>query len=431
MQGFESSLVLNLSTGSALPQSPCRSLAGGRWLKGLAAVLALSAAPSFAQSAPGAADTSAAGGNGIYDLLIGTYTGSGKSEGIYVYRFDSGTGETTRLASAKTVNPSYLVVSADRQHVYAVNELPGDNGPATQRGGISAFRFDPPSGKLTFVNEVSSDGNDPAYLALSPDGRYLVTANYSVASNPGGSFAVFPIGAADGDRVGKSVLTVHHDGSGPVKGRQDNSHVHSTVFSPDGRYMFAQDLGVDKVYAYRYTTDGTRGLFSPTESGYVPIKPGSGPRHLIFDAAGKHAYLTTEMNASVTVFDYADGRLTPVQMLPMTAPGFKGKIGGGAIHLSPDGRFLYATNRGDANEIVSFAVDGANGHLKLIGRRSTLGKTPREFAIDPTGRWLIVGNQDSDSVFFFRRDPSTGELASDPKKLEIGSPVDFKLVSPQ
>jgi 6-phosphogluconolactonase len=387
----------------------------------LAAVLALSAGQAFAQSAGTASDSS------VFDLLVGTYTGSGKSEGIYVYRFDAGTGATTRLASAQTVNPSYLVVSKDRQHVYAVNELPGDNGPATQRGGISAFRFDPRSGQLTFVNSVSSDGNDPAYLAISPDGRYLLTANYSVASNPGGSFAVFPL---DGERVGPSVLTVHHDGSGPVKGRQDNSHVHSTVFSPDGRYLFAQDLGADKVYSYRYTPDGSRGLFGPTESRYTLVKPGSGPRHLIFDQAGKHAYLTTEMNASVTMYDYDDGKLTLRQTLPMTAPGFKGKIGGGAIHLSPDGRFLYATNRGDANEIVRYAVNPSDGHLKLLGRTSTLGKTPREFAIDPTGRWLIVGNQNSDSVYFFRRNLDTGELASDPKRLEIGSPVDFKFVSP-
>jgi 6-phosphogluconolactonase len=403
-----------------LHQSGQRRILLNGFAASLAAVLALSAAQAFAQSAGTASDSS------VFDLLVGTYTGSGKSEGIYVYRFDAGTGATTRLASAQTMNPSYLVVSKDRQHVYAVNELPGDNGPATQRGGISAFRFDPRSGQLTFVNSVSSDGNDPAYLAISPDGRYLLTANYSVASNPGGSFAVFPL---DGERVGPSVLSVHHDG-GPVKGRQDNSHVHSTVFSPDGRYLFAQDLGADKVYSYRYTPDGSRGLFGPTESRYTLVKPGSGPRHLIFDQAGKHAYLTTEMNASVTMYDYDDGKLTLRQTLPMTAPGFKGKIGGGAIHLSPDGRFLYATNRGDANEIVRYAVNPSDGHLKLLGRTSTLGKTPREFAIDPTGRWLIVGNQNSDSVYFFRRNLDTGELASDPKRLEIGSPVDFKFVSP-
>jgi len=409
------------------------------WAKGFALMLSLAAAQAFAQSAaapatPGAASgaaTAGAASGEVYDLLIGTYTGGGKSEGIYVYRFDTGTGELSRIAAAQTVNPSYLVVSRDRNYVYAVNELPGDSGPATQRGGVSAFRFDRASGQLSFLNRVSSDGNDPCYLALSPDGKYLLTANYSVASNPGGSFAVFPL-ASDG-RVGTSVLTVHHEGGGPVKGRQDNSHVHSTVFSPDGKYLFAQDLGVDKVFAYRYTPDpsaSSRGLFGPTEGRYTPVKAGSGPRHLVFDQSGKHAYLTTELNASVYVYDYRDGNLTQVQTVSMIAPGFRGKIGGGAIHLSPDGRFLYATNRGDANEIVAFSVDPNNGHLKLIKRYPTLGKTPREFAIDPTGRWLIVGNQESDSAYFFRRDPQTGELASDPKRLSIGSPVDFKFVSP-
>jgi len=425
------------SPRNKLPQSLCRigkqSRSSGflsgflsRGLAvGIAAILSFPATQSFAQASGSASATASADG-ATFDLLVGTYTGSGKSQGIYVYRFDADNGSITPLATAQTVNPSYLVVSRDRQHVYAVNELPGDNGPATQRGGISAFRFDPPSGRIDFVNKVSSDGNDPAYLALSPDGKYLLAANYSVASDPGGSFAVFPL---EGDRVGPSVLTVHHDGSGPIKGRQDNSHVHSTVFSPDGHYLFAQDLGADKIYSYRYTPDGSRGLFGPTDSRYTLVKPGSGPRHLIFDQAGKHAYVTTEMNASVLVFNYADGKLSLQQTLPMTAPGFKGKIGGGAIHLSPDGRFLYATNRGDVNEILTYAVNPSDGHLKLLGRTSTLGKTPREFAIDPTGRWLIVGNQDSDSVYFFRRNPETGELASDPKRVEIGSPVDFKFVS--
>jgi 6-phosphogluconolactonase (cycloisomerase 2 family) len=402
-------------------------------------MLSLAAAQAFAQTAatpatPGTASDAAAAraaSGEVYDLLIGTYTGGGKSEGIYVYRFDTGSGELARVASAQTVNPSYLVVSRDRNYVYAVNELPGDNGPATQRGGVSAFRFDRASGQLSFLNRVSSDGNDPCYLSISPDGKYLLTANYSVASNPGGSFAVFPL-SADG-HVGSSVLTVHHEGGGPVKGRQDNSHVHSTVFSPDGKYLFAQDLGVDKVFAYRYTPDpsaSSRGLFGPTEARYTPIKPGSGPRHLIFDASGKHAYLTTELSASVLVFDYRDGNLTQVQSASIIAPGFRGKIGGGAIHLSPDGRFLYVTNRGDANELVQFAIDPANGRLKFVKRYPTLGKTPREFAIDPTGRWLVVGNQESDSAYFFRRNPQTGELASDPKRLPIGSPVDFKFVSP-
>nr|WP_281663480.1 lactonase family protein [Paraburkholderia fungorum] len=422
--------VMQAVSSSSLPSAQSTSWRGARpgplrsarsIIKGFVLMVSIVASHAFAQdSGPVPAD-------GVYDMLIGTYTG-GKSEGLYVYRFDTKTGEATRVSVAQTVNPSYLVVTPDRRFVYAVNELPGDNGPATQRGGISAFRFDAASGQLSFLNKVSSDGNDPCYLKLSPDGKYLLTANYSVAADPGGSFAVFPL-QADG-QVGSSVLTVHHEGGGPVKGRQDNSHVHSTVFSPDGHYLFAQDLGADKLYSYRYTPDGSRGLFGPTEWRYTQEKAGTGPRHLVFGADGKHAYLTSELAGTVSTFNYDDGRLTQVQTIPLAEPGFKGAVGAAAIHLSPDGRFLYATNRGDANDIVIFSVDPANGHLKKIGRQSSLGKSPREFAIDPTGNWLIVGNQNSDTVVVFRRDPQTGLLEANPKQFELGSPVDFKLVSP-
>ena len=390
-------------------------------IKGFALMVSIVASPAFAQ------DAGAVPADGVYDMLVGTYTG-GKSEGLYVYRFDTKTGDATRVSVAQTVNPSYLVVSRDRRFVYAVNELPGDNGPASQRGGVSAFRFDAASGQLSFLNKVSADGNDPCYLSLSPDGKYLLVANYSVAADPGGSFAVLPV-QGDG-QLGASVLTVHHEGGGPVKGRQANSHGHSAVVSPDGHYLFAQDLGADKLYSYRYTPDGSRGLFGPTDWRYTQEKPGTGPRHLVFGADGKHAYLTSELAATVSTFDYADGKLTQVQTISLTEPGFKGKVGAAAIHLSPDGRFLYATNRGDANEIVIFAVDPANGHLRKIGHQSSLGKAPREFAIDPTGKWLIVGNQNSDSVYVFRRNEQSGLLEANPKRIEIGSPVDFKLVSP-
>jgi 6-phosphogluconolactonase len=390
-------------------------------IKGLALMVSIIATSASAQR------TAAPPADGVYDLLVGTYTGP-KSEGIDVYRFDTKTGEASRVSSAQTVNPSYLVASRDGRFVYAVNELPGDSGPATTRGDISAFGFDAKRGQLTFLNKVSSEGNDPCYLSISPDGRYLSAANYSVAADPGGSFSMFPL-AADG-KLGQAVLTVHHEGSGPVKGRQDNAHVHSTVFSPDGRYLFAQDLGADKLFSYRYTPDGSRGLLGPTERRYVDMKAGTGPRHLVFAPDGKHAYLTSELAATVSVFDYHDGNLTLVQTLSMTKPGFKGQVGAAALHLSPDARFLYASNRGDANEIVIYAVDPANGHLREVGRQSSLGKAPREFSIDPTGHWLIVGNQNSDTAYVFRRDAQSGLLEANPTRLDIGSPVDFVWVSP-
>ncbi|HEY2607403.1 lactonase family protein [Paraburkholderia sp. RL18-103-BIB-C] len=405
------------AVSSSVPLCTARSI-----IKGFMLMVSIVASHAYAQD-PGPVPA-----DGVYHMLVGTYT-AGKSEGIYVYRFDTKTGAATRVSVAQTVNPSFLVVSRDRRFVYAVNELPGDNGPATQRGGISAFRFDAAQGQLTFLNKVSADGNDPCYLSLSPDEKYLLTANYSVAADPGGSFAVFPL-QGDG-QVGTSVQTVHHEGGGPVKGRQDNSHVHSTVFSRDGRYLFAQDLGADKLYSYRYTPGDSHGPFTPTDWGYTQQKAGTGPRHLIFGADSKHAYLTSELAATVSTFDYHEGKLTQVQSLSITEPGFKGAVGAAAIHMSPDGRFVYVSNRGDANEIVIFSVDPANGRLKKIGHQSSLGKSPREFAIDPSGNWLIVGNQNSDTVYVFKRDQQTGLLDPTPKQhFELGSPVDFKLVSP-
>ncbi|RAF06032.1 beta-propeller fold lactonase family protein, partial [Burkholderia multivorans] len=174
-----------------------------------------------------------------------------------------------------------------------------------------------------------------------------------------------------------------------------------------------------------------RGLISPTDTRYTPVKGGAGPRHLVFSTDGRFAYVTSELNASVEVFGYHDGKLTPIETVSMIAPGFKGKVGGGAIHLSPDGRFLYVSNRGDANEIVIYAVNQADGRLKTVGRQSSLGRTPREFLIDPTGKWLIVGNQDSDTFYVFGRDVGSGQLAANPRKVAVGKPVDFKLVPVQ
>ncbi len=371
-------------------------------------------APAFAQ--PPAAVAPA---GGVYDLIVGTYTGP-RSEGLYVYRFDTNSGEATQISVAKTVNPSYLVVSRDGRFVYAVNELVG--------GGVSAFGFDAVRGELTFLDQVSSEGADPCYLALSPDGKYLLAANYAVAADAGGSFVVLPI-EADG-RLGEAVLTVQHEGRGPVKGRQDGAHVHSTVFSPDGRFLFVQDLGTDGLYAYRYAPEGNRGPVGPVEWRRTGVEAGSGPRHLIFSTDGRHAYLTSELAGTVSVFRYRRGQLMQEQIEPLASPGFAGKVGAAALHLSPDGRFLYVSDRGDANDISIFAVDQATGRLKRVGRQSSLGHSPREFAIDPTGQWLIVGNQDSDSAYVFRRDPHTGLLGPDPQRLEVGSPADFKFVAP-
>jgi len=405
----------------------------------VAETAAFAQAPGVSANADGSTpNLHGAAAPGTFDMLVGTYTTTNtKSKGIYVYRFDTATGKTQLLSVTQAVNPSYLVVAQDKQHVYAVSEIPGDAKPGSKGGFIEAFHFNAASGNLRFMNQVSSVGNDPTYLAMAPDGRYLATANYSVAADPGGSLSMFPV-APDGS-VEAAAVNIHHEGSGPVSGRQDSSHVHSTVFSPDGHYLFASDLGVDKVYAYHYQPQmqsdapgsNVMGPLRPTGNSYIAMPAGAGPRHMVFDASQKHAYLTAELNASVTVFDYNDGAMKQVQVAAMTAPGFKGAVGGGAIHLSDDGRFLYTSNRGDVNQIVTYAVNPTSGKLTLVDRISSQGKTPREFAIDPSGRWMIVGNQDSDDAFWYKRDPQTGKLTATPMRMDLGSPVFFKFVSAQ
>lgn len=348
--------------------------------------------------------------NRYFHLLAGTYT-SGKSEGIYVYRFDSQTGDIRHEFTAAGVeNPSFLTASADGKYVYAVNELGGG-----AEGKISAFRFHP-SGRLEPLNRQASGGGSPCYLSLSKDGKFLFVANYS-----GGSLSAFPI-AEDGS-LKPAVQTIRHSGSGPNALRQEKAHVHSVVFSPDGRYLFAADLGTDKVNTYVYDGENAAQPLSPADPPYVAVTPGTGPRHLLFDRSGKFAYLIQELTGTVTLLAYENGRLRELQSVPMSGPQFQGETGAAEIRISPDGKFLYASNRGDANEIVIYRIDRDSGNLSLVERCPTLGKTPRNFMIDPAGSFLLAANQNSDSIVLFRRDTATGRLEPTGKTVEIGNPV--------
>lgn len=351
-----------------------------------------------------------------YHLLTGTYT-SGASEGIYVYRFDTGTGSAVHEYTAKGVeNPSFLAVSPGGEFVYAVNELGGG-----KEGEVSAFRFNSTTGELAFINKQSSEGGSPCYLTLSADGKFLFTANYS-----GGNLAVHPVNA-DGS-LGAAVQVIQHEGSSVNRQRQERPHVHSVVFSPDGKFLFAGDLGTDKVNAYRYDAAQPVPL-APASPPFTAVAAGSGPRHLVFNKQGTQAYLVQELTATVTVFNHENGRLTPIQEVPMTASGFAGQNGAAEIRISPDGRFLYASNRGDANRLTIYSIDPRSGKLTFEGRQSTLGKTPRNFMISPGGKFLLAANQNSDNIVIFSRDRQTGLLEATGDTLQVGNPV-FLLMLP-
>jgi len=349
-----------------------------------------------------------------YDLLIGTYT-TGSSKGIYVYRFYTETGKLAYLNEVDDVkNPSYLCVSANNKFVYAVNET-GANGE------VSSFTFEPKEGKLVFINKQSSGGADPCYVSVDKAQKNVFIANYS-----SGSLAVLPVNQ-DGSLAPVSQL-LKDEGHGVDTSRQKSPHVHIAMLSPDEKYLLYSDLGTDKLNIERYHSSNPQPL-TPAATAFASIKDGEGPRHIVFSNDKKHVYLVTEMGSAVHVFDYDNGKLKEKQAISILRSGFKGQTAGAAIHISPDGKFLYASNRLETNEISVFSIDQETGGLTLVQHVSSYGKNPRDFAIDPTGNFLVVANQSSDNIFVYRIDKSTGRLGMTGISVQIGNPVCLKFTS--
>ncbi|WP_369990488.1 lactonase family protein [Pseudomonas xanthosomatis] len=351
-------------------------------------------------------------------LLVGSYT-DGASQGIYRYDFDTRSGHiaSTPQQVVKSVSPSWLVLSADQRQLFAVNETP--------QGHVSSFAVDA-KGQITPLNQVPSQGDEPTHASLSHDQRYLFVANYAVAPNPGGSLVVIPV-MKDG-KLKPVVQQARHAPSKVNPERQAGAHVHSLVLSPDGQHLYACDLGADKVFIYRYDGASPDHPLSPAIPASVTLPPGSGPRHLLFDAKGRHAYLTLEMSAEVVVFDVQGGALSERQRLPLTESNDTAAKAGGGLHLSADGRFLYVSNRGTANQIVVYAVGKNDGQLTLLQRRPVEGDHPREFALDPTGNFLLVANQKSDRIVVFKRDPRKGILGEVVQTFAQPAPSDLKFL---
>ena len=348
-------------------------------------------------------------------LLIGAYTKT-FDEGISVYDFNTQTGAFRFVSTAPNVeNPSYLVISPDHKYVYAVNETNG-NKP----GNVSAFSWDTISGQLNFLNKQASGGDDPCYITTDQDGKYVVVANYS-----GGSFSILPV-KADG-RLEAPVQTIEHTGSGPNKERQEKPHVHCVYFSPDHQQLYVSDLGIDQVAIYNYRQGDVQPLV-PANPGFVPFPPGSGPRHLVFHPNGKWVYVVHELDGKITSFQYDKGKLTPFQAVSILPDNFKGKSWAADLHISSDGKFLYATNRDPLNNILTFSINAKTGTLLKKGETPTGGKTPRNFVIDPTGNYLLVAHQGSNNVTVFKRDKVTGLLKKQKGELKTTSPVCLKFI---
>ncbi len=351
-------------------------------------------------------------------VYVGTYT-DGASKGIYTLDLDLASGALTPAGvPTAAANPSFLALHPSGRFLYAVNEV-GDFGGA-KTGAVSAFAVDPTTGGLTLLNQQASGGDGPCHLSLDAEGRHVLVANYD-----GGSVAVLPIGA-DG-RLGAATSIVKHRGSGPNKERQEAPHAHSIDLDAAGRFALVSDLGTDRVLVYRF--DPARGTLTPNAPAAARLAPGSGPRHFTLHPDGRHGYAIDELKSTVTAFTYdgTNGTLEEIQTVPTLPAGFTGANDTAEVAVSPDGKFLYGSNRGH-DSLAIFAIDAETGRLTLVGHQPTLGKTPRHFAIDPTGSYLLVANQDSGSIVVFRIDRASGRLTAVGSPASVPKPVCLKMV---
>lgn len=340
-------------------------------------------------------------------LLVGTYTGSG-SEGIYVYSFNEANGEMKKISAAAAENPSYLAVSGDQQHVYAVIEN------VEGKGAVSAFSFDKKAGQLKLINTQPSLGDAPCYITIDKTNKWVVIANYA-----GGNFCVYPV-KKDGS-LGEAVQNIQHTGNSVNKERQEKAHAHAAVLSPDQKYLAVVDLGTDKITVYPFDASKEK----PVDENAVETnaKPGAGPRHIVFHESKPFAYVIEELSGYVSAYHFQDGKLTLLQTINAHPAGFNGDIGSAAIKISADGQYLYASNRGASNTIAEFAIEPASGKLTLKEIKKTGGDSPRDFTISPSGKYLLSTNSKSSSVAIFKRNTGTGALENSPAQVAIPEPV--------
>lgn len=346
-------------------------------------------------------------------LLVGTYTQK-DSKGIYVYQFDTISGFSKYKSMAEITNPSYLVVSNDEKYVYAVTE----SNEVTD--AASAFSFDKKAGKLTFLNSQETKGAAPCYITIDKAGKHVVTANYM-----GGSITVFDVNA--NGALSQASLVHAFNGKGVDPDRQTQPHLHCVQFSPDGKYLFADDLGTDLIYRFDVNDSGEGNYLKVGKPESFKVADGSGPRHLEFHPNGKYAYLITEMEGTVIGFNYDNekGLLTEFQTVLADTLNAQGS---GDIHITPDGRFLYASNRLKGDGLAIFSIDQQTGILTKIGYQET-GIHPRNFVITPNGKFLLVASRDNNIIQIFEIDRSTGLLSNTYKDIELSMPVCLKFMS--
>jgi 6-phosphogluconolactonase len=358
--------------------------------------------------------------SGVESLVyFGTYTRN-KSKGIYLSRFTASDGKLSPPELvAETINPSFVALHPKGQFLYAVGETNTFQGQKT--GFVAAFSIDRVTGKLTLLNQLSSRGGGPCHLVVDRTGRNLLVANYGT-----GSVACFPL--KPNGSISESSAFIQHTGSGPDRSRQPAPHAHQVVMSPDNRFAFVPDLGLDSIMIYRF--DPSKGTLTPHDPPLVKTAPGSGPRHMAFHPKGRFAYVICEMGNSVTAFSYnaAEGTFKELQTETTLPKDFKGDSSTAEIDVHPNGRFLYGSNRGH-DSIVRYSIDAAKGTMTYVENVPTQGRTPRCFAIDPSGSFLIALNEESDNVVGFKIDAQMGGLTPTGQTLDVGAPVCLRFLS--
>jgi 6-phosphogluconolactonase len=354
-----------------------------------------------------------------YLLYVGTRT-IGDSKGIYVYSYDANSGKPRSLGlAAATLSPTFLAVGQSERTLYSVNEVSDYNGGST--GAITAFAINRATGQLSTINQLASRGADPCYLSLDKTGKYALVANYS-----GGSVAVFPL--LENGGLAEATAFIQHAGIGKNLEPQARAHPHWIETTSDNRFALVADLGLDKIFVYRFDPD--RGQIAPNTPPFVELEAGAGPRHITPHPNGKLLYVINELASTVTVvsLDSSSGSLIALQTISSLPPGFSGPNDAAEIHIHPSGKFLFASNRGH-DSIGIFSIAPATGNLALIGHVPTQGRTPRNFEFDPTGSRLLVANQDSDNIVVFEIDGQTGGLTATGQQLAVPCPVSLGFVA--
>lgn len=344
-----------------------------------------------------------------YRIFVGTGTGEA-DEGIYTFRFDGSSGALTPVGDVTPImNPSYLTLSPNGQHLYSVRET-------SDSATVRAYDVHDSTGELTLLNEVSAAGSGPCYVSTDAAGDWVFVANYV-----SGTVAMFPV--ADDGSLEEAVDVAQHQGSSVHPERQTGPHAHYADVDPQNRFALSTDLGIDRLHLYPLDTE--RGSLNEQNAREVSVPPGTGPRHLDFHPSGEYVYVLGELNGTVMAFRYGaeEGQMEQFQTVSTLPDTFSGSNKSADIHVHPSGELLYASNRGDSDSIVMYSIDEETGRLSLIGRQREHVRWPRNFAISPSGRFLLVANRRANTIVVFRIDPNSGQLAPTGQSVEVPEPT--------